>query len=282
MIWWECLFSSLELSGDDAAFLLTTCGAEGCVVREEPALAASVTAYFHTSKEALLSSIDAIQARYPLKCLSFNEVENVNWVQKSTAFSPLTIGKLIITPLESESSPHPPSSSNLYIIPGLGFGTGHHETTKMLLGIMQDASLIKRPPKTALDVGTGSGILAIAAAKLWQAETAAIDNDEDALKNAAENSALNNINANLLRFIAGEINSVDGVFDLIFANLYAELLATIEAEIAERLAAQGILLLSGILFEKLQMVIDSFSNMSWSNVSSFQDGQWCSIVLTRN
>ena len=121
---------------------------------------------------------------------SINEVEEKNWTQSCLALlEPLTVGDLTVTPLAEavEKPSENPKSKTLYIIPGLGFGTGHHETTKTILSFLQlptIATAVAASTDPIFDIGTGSGILSIATAMLYHKQIIATDIDEAALANA--------------------------------------------------------------------------------------------------
>jgi len=130
------------------------------------------------------------------------------------------------------------------IRPGMGFGTGEHPTTAGCLELL-DLDLGVRPRASVLDVGTGSGILALAAARLGAGSVVALDIDPDALANARANRALNSLPG--VGLVLGGIEAVRGPFDLVLANLVANLIVDLMPEFARVLAPAGRLILSGLL-----------------------------------
>jgi ribosomal protein L11 methyltransferase len=190
-----------------------------------------------------------------------------NWVQEcADVWQPLLIGALTLNPILSleaaPKTPRPPRE--LRLIPGFGFGTGHHPTTAMILEALQnDASERARDqrgwPKSALDVGTGSGILALGICECFDVHVDAIDNDPLALSNARDNLALNGREKSISLSV-GELASIAGTYDLIVANLYAEVLEMLCEDLAAKLSPGGILILSGIAAHLLERVLLHYQN----------------------
>jgi len=157
----------------------------------------------------------------------------------------------------------------LTIEPGMAFGTGHHETTRLAL-----AALARhlRPGDKVLDLGTGSGILAIAAAKLG-GEALGVDIDETVLPQAEENVRRNGVG---VRFLLGSLEEAlpYGPFDLLVANLFAELHRELAPLYPKALAPGGRLLLTGILAEKATLVKEAMAREGFSHLEEEREGEW--------
>lgn len=211
-----------------------------------------------------------------------SEVEDENWTQKcQDLIVPITAGTLKIQPyMEAPLSPVV-DPHEIAIIPGLGFGTGHHDTTRTLVEELVRDKEGGQAFATALDVGTGSGILAIAAAKLFGSAVEAIDNDPDAINNALENVTINGCNQ-LVNLSTRTLSSFSGPFDLILANIYAEVLVSFVGEF-ERLAKKGtFLFVSGITLEKRDLVAKAFTHSGvWSLRRWVDSNSWCSGSFER-
>ncbi len=154
--------------------------------------------------------------------------------------------------------------------PGLAFGTGDHPTTYACL---EAISLWAKEGASCLDLGCGSGILALAAAKLGM-RTTGVDNDLDAVHASIENAKMNGLS---VRFESTPISELHGAYDVVVANLYAEVLVALAPSIL-RLTA-GRLALAGILADRVSMVHDAFSSLRI--IREKQEGDWISLWYQR-
>ncbi len=162
----------------------------------------------------------------------------------------------------------------LWLDPGMAFGTGHHETTKMILEALEQLDLFG---KTVLDVGAGSGILAIAADLLGAKRTWGVDIDELTLAVAFENAKLNHSRAS---FELGTLDNVHDSCDVLLANLFAELHVQLAADYPKHLNAGGLVLLSGIMTEKLESVKTALSPF-FSDIQVKHDGEWSFVSAVK-
>jgi ribosomal protein L11 methyltransferase len=198
---------------------------------------------------------------------------NESWKKR---FIPIDVGdKLsIIPPWETVRDGRIP----LIIDPGMAFGTGHHETTKTCLMLIERYTSGSRG-ETFLDIGTGTGILAIAASKLGFASVAAVDIDPLAVRASVRNVHLNDSSNVLIK--EGCITAVTGAFDMIAANLMSEVLIAIAPEIASRLNHGGIVLLSGMLLGQENDVLKAMGAAGIRPFEKVIDGRWISLILAR-
>lgn len=158
--------------------------------------------------------------------------------------------------------------------PGMAFGTGDHETTSMCAKLMEEEGC---RGKSVLDVGTGSGILAIAAAALGSSNVLGIDLDPVAVKVASENVRKNHF-TDRIRIIKGDLTEgVDEKFDMAAANLIAEIVCELTAHIKRQLNRGGCYISSGILKEKKEMVIESVEEAGMKVEKVLDDGEWSAI-----
>ena len=163
------------------------------------------------------------------------------------------------------------------IDPGMAFGTGTHATTRGCLRLIEDV-VSKGGIETMLDVGTGSGILAIAAARLGVARTIAIDLDSSALKVAEENIALNKVEAQV-RVAKIKVDIIYVMFHLVVANIIAEELVSLSRHLNDRVLPGGSLILSGIIVEKADMVKGAFKEFSLEK--ELTEGEWVSLLYKK-
>jgi ribosomal protein L11 methyltransferase len=173
----------------------------------------------------------------------------------------------------------PPGMAEIVLDPGMAFGTGTHPTTSLCLAALSDL-LAARPGARVLDVGTGSGLLAIAARKLGAAEVAGNDNDPVAVRVARENAALNGVELDLNeRGVGGQ----RGPFDLVLANILANTLVDLAPALAAQLAPGGVVLLSGILTPQEEEVRAAYLAAGLAPLpgGDRRDGEWSLLAFTR-
>ncbi|OGT97511.1 MAG: ribosomal protein L11 methyltransferase [Geobacteraceae bacterium GWC2_48_7] len=197
-------------------------------------------------------------------------------------FKPLKVGRrLLIAPTWEEANPGP-DDILLRIDPGMAFGTGGHETTRLCLEllerIMDDLPILTVPD--VLDLGTGSGILAMAAVKLGAGRVLALDIDPDAVEVARENIAVNGLEDSI-ELGTTPLEAVDGKFDVILANILAEELVRLAPDLSRRLTAGGRVILSGILAEKEGLVRKGFKNEQLEYQDTLHDGEWVALLYKK-
>ncbi len=193
-------------------------------------------------------------------------------------FEPLPIGKrILVYPSWEDISKFICRDIQIQIDPGMAFGTGKHSTTILALEMLEKA--IKGGEKV-LDIGTGSGILAIASAKLGAKSVFAIDIDPIAANIAKENSKINGV-ANKVKVICGDLaSSINGKYDVIISNIFTKVLLSMLPDIKSCLNPSGCWILSGILEKEKSEVVSALKKESFniSNIDSHQE--WIGI-LTR-
>ena len=197
-------------------------------------------------------------------------------------FKPLRVGRrLLIVPSWEEAVPGP-DDIVLRLDPGMAFGTGGHETTRLCLEllerIMDEMSTFVTP--SILDLGTGSGILAMAAVRLGAGRVCAVDIDHLAVKVAQENLTINGL-AEYVECSNTTLEKLTGTFDVILANILAEELVRLAPDLSKRLAAGGKLVLSGILAEKEVFVRDGFTGQLLNYIETLRDGEWVALLFQK-
>jgi ribosomal protein L11 methyltransferase len=171
------------------------------------------------------------------------EVPDEDWGEGwKKDFRPIDVGRVRVRPSWIDE-PTPAGKVEVVLDPGMAFGTGSHGTTSLCLAALSDV-LAERPGASVLDVGTGSGLLAIAARKLGAGRVAANDNDPVAVDVARENAARNGATVELT---ALPVERIPGTFDVVVANILANVLVELAPALCAKVAPGGVLLLSGIL-----------------------------------
>ncbi|MET0342008.1 MAG: 50S ribosomal protein L11 methyltransferase [Polyangiales bacterium] len=180
--------------------------------------------------------------------------------------------RLVIRPSWEPYTPAP-HEVVVTVDPGRAFGTGTHESTRLL---MQALDRHVRGGERVLDVGTGTGILAICALKLGATDALCIDVDPDAVEVTRENAAFNEVGA---RIEAGTtpVEDVPGSYPLVLANIQATVLIPLAAPIAARVAAGGLLMLSGILVGQEDDVRAAYP--AFELLESPREGEWIALIL---
>jgi ribosomal protein L11 methyltransferase len=200
--------------------------------------------------------------------VSKEEKENIDWIKMyQDSVQPIDVAQFWVYP-----SWYEPKSDkiNILINPALAFGSGHHATTYSCL---QKISEIVKSEDTLLDVGCGSGILALGAAKKG-AVVELCDTDPLAVDSAKENFELNN--QSFSDIWVGSANKSDKKYDIVVANIIADVLKMIAPELKNRIKSDGILIVSGILDTKENIVTDSFLDLEM--IDRVQKDEWVTIT----
>jgi len=196
-------------------------------------------------------------------------------------FPPLRVGsRLLLRPSWAELPDDPPDIV-LTLDPGRAFGTGTHATTALCLEVIARLADTPAPPRRVLDVGAGSGILAMAAAALGASEVVACEIDPEASQIAAENIAANGLQA-LVAVTTTPIEELSGSFDLILANILAGENIRLAPHFLARLAPGGHLALSGILIEQEAAVTAAFKCLPLSLVTIDRRDEWSCLLYRRH
>ena len=207
--------------------------------------------------------------------VSTEEIDGNLWREKwKENFKPIHIGNIVVVPEWIDYSPKN-GEKTVIIGSNMAFGTGEHETTSMCVEYLQK---YVSKDDTVIDVGCGSGILGIAASKLGAKKVVMTDIDECAITASTENAKLNGVNnaeirlKNLL-----DDNEIKG--DVIVANIMAEVLIFFSEGIKNNLNDNGIIILSGILTDRLNKVINAYKDHGFAFVESKVKGEWAAVVL---
>ena len=269
---------------EDRAALLVEAGAAGVELREEGVVPmpgerrpapgrALLVAWFGARAEA-----ERAAAEVGLDGL-VGEVADQDWGEAwKKDLVPFTVGRVFVRPSWTRAAP-PPGCVEVVLDPGMAFGTGTHPTTALCLRRL--SSLLEaRPGASLLDVGTGSGLLAIAARKLGAGRVAGTDNDPVAVAVAAENAARNGV---ALELSGAAPAGVGGSFDLVVANILANTLLELAPELAARLAPGGTLLLSGLLAGQEGEVREGYRRLGLlpDPAGDAAEGEWRLLSLRR-
>jgi len=192
--------------------------------------------------------------------LLFTEIEDEDWNEKwKSFFQPVKVTKNIVIKPSWRNYWKKENEMVIELDPGMAFGTGTHPSTRLCLQALED--LIEDSPDrenaSLLDVGTGSGILAIAAALLGMKQVVGIDIDVQAVACAKKNAAVNAVAEQML-FESTPLHKLPGLFSTVVANILPQTLIDMKEDLIRHLAPSGYLILSGILVERAQEIIEAF------------------------
>ena len=204
---------------------------------------------------------------------------NKTW---KAGFKPLPITPHLVIKPTWESYQPTPGEKVIEMDPGMAFGTGHHASTKLALEITEALFFDQEaPPKTVLDVGTGTGILAMAAALFGAQEVLAIDNDPEAVVVAEENILRNG----LLPIITAQgiaLEEIPRQFDLVIANIIHDTLIDLAATLAARLAPNGRLILAGILTgPQTDSIRAAYNALGLKHQETRSEGEWSALLFAQ-
>lgn len=202
----------------------------------------------------------------------------MDWVARvREGFRPFSAGSFRIVPAWEGSAPAAAGERVIVVEPGLAFGTGTHESTRLCLAALEERARAG-PLGHVVDVGAGSGILSVAAARLGAASVIAIELDEEALPVARRHAELNHSPIHLVRG-DGARAVRPAAFDVVLANISAPLLAERAEELAGATRGHGALILSGLLVEDLPSVRAAYAAVG--DIDVRVEGEWAALVVHR-
>ncbi|GAB6934270.1 50S ribosomal protein L11 methyltransferase [Calditerricola yamamurae] len=208
------------------------------------------------------------------------EVDEANWSAAwKKYYKPIRVTpRLTIRPVWESYTPEHPEERVIALDPGMAFGTGTHPTTVLCLRALEQAV---RPGDTVIDVGCGSGVLAIAAAKLGAGEVLALDLDPVAVRAARQNVALNKLEDHIT---VRENNLLDGVTvaaDVIVANILAEVIVRLAGDAAAHLKPGGTFIASGIIRSKAPAVREAMESSGLAVVETVSEDDWLAVIAKK-
>jgi len=234
---------------------------------------------FFTSPSERDRAAAALRVEFPDATIESIDVPDENWAARSQAgLRAVRVGSIVVAPpwdvpAGPQNRTRPTDDLVIIIQPSMGFGTGHHATTRLCIDVLQRLNIGAR---TVLDVGTGSGVLAIAASLLGASRSVGIDDDADAITAARENLERNpQAEATLL---VADLRATDvGSADVVIANLTGGLLISAARTLQDLVARGGSLVLSGLMAVEERDVLAAFP--TWTVEHRSEEDEWLCIVL---
>lgn len=282
---WFALEITIARDAEDAiSSMLWEYGTLGIVTAQETTDTVTLQAYFDTKpdlnewREWLIETLVQFEfTQDSLHDLTLKEVPNEDWLKKwKESYLPFNVGeKIYITPSWTRDQDPPTDRVIIQIDPGMAFGTGTHETTRLCMEAIERYWQGGR----LLDVGTGTSILAMTAIKLVpESEVVACDNDPEAIIVAQENIEINRLEGKIQLAVGSARDYRGGNFHMVVANLTADVITPIMGDLVACLAKDGKLVLSGILAIQELHVTTALNFHAQRVVEIVPAGEWIAII----
>ena len=242
-----------------------------------------VGAYFSEKPDDI--SLALLAAVFQAEEFKISELPQIDWVSKvQRSLKPVVAGRFFVYG-SHDSDKVPPDCEPLLIEASMAFGTGHHGTTKGCLLALEQLITDGFKAKNVIDVGCGTAVLAMAAARIFSANVIASDIDSVAHSVAKLNIIANGLDQNIQCFeasgFAHEQIKTKNPFDLIFANILLAPLLAIATDISKYSLSGGYVVLSGILSEQAELVVNKYTGVGFSLSNQIEIGEWVTIIFRK-
>ena len=242
-----------------------------------------VGAYFSEKPDDI--SLALLAAVFQAEEFKISELPQIDWVSKvQRSLKPVVAGRFFVYG-SHDSDKVPPDCEPLLIEASMAFGTGHHGTTKGCLLALEQLIKVGFKAKNVIDVGCGTAVLAMAAARIFSANVIASDIDSVAHSVAKLNIIANGLDQNIQCFeasgFAHEQIKTKNPFDLIFANILLAPLLGLATDISKYSLSGGYVVLSGILSEQAELVVKKYTGVGFSLSKQIEIGEWGTIIFRK-
>ena len=242
-----------------------------------------VGAYFSEKPDDI--SLALLAAVFQAEEFKISELPQIDWVSKvQRSLKPVVAGRFFVYG-SHDSDKVPPDCEPLLIEASMAFGTGHHGTTKGCLLALEQLIKVGFKAKNVIDVGCGTAVLAMAAARIFSANVIASDIDSVAHSVAKMNIIANGLDQNIQCFeasgFAHEQIKTKNPFDLIFANILLAPLLGLATDISKYSLSGGYVVLSGILSEQAELVVKKYTDVGFSLSKQIEIGEWVTIIFRK-
>ena len=242
-----------------------------------------VGAYFSEKPDDI--SLALLAAVFQAEEFKISELPQIDWVSKvQRSLKPVVAGRFFVYG-SHDSDKVPPDCEPLLIEASMAFGTGHHGTTKGCLLALEQLIKVGFKAKNVIDVGCGTAVLAMAAARIFSANVIASDIDSVAHSVAKMNILANGLDRNIQCFeasgFAHEQIKTKNPFDLIFANILLAPLLGLATDISKYSLSGGYVVLSGILSEQAELVVNKYTGVGFSLSNQIEIGEWVTIIFRK-
>ena len=234
------------------------------------------------NSEVINSQLEKLKSENLLREFKVEEsvLEEKNWNEEwEKSLNVIQVSDRLVIKPSSKSYEKKNDEIIITIDPKMSFGTGEHQTTKLVARLLEK---YVTNGMRILDAGTGTGILAIAAVKLGATGAIAFDNDEWCYENAKENTAINDVSEEIDIRI-GEIDIVpEKNFDMILANIQKNILLKLSGEFSGRIKEKGIILLSGLLIDDEDEILSEYASKGFTHLETIKLDDWIALSLVKS
>ncbi|MCE5201034.1 MAG: 50S ribosomal protein L11 methyltransferase [Synergistaceae bacterium] len=278
--WWYITISD-ETGQEDVLFSLADIsGSIGTELQELPSGGARLRAYYRSSEELSYWKkrlLDAMKEWPSIKVEDFGKIENQPWnVAAEEAFPPLPVGKGLVVLAPWHKGREPQGRMPLYINPGSAFGTGYHESTQIVLELLEQ---YLKPGMTTADIGTGSGILTICALKMGAAKAYARDIDPAVIEEARKNFELNGLDLHRVDLCTEDLlKDFRHKVDILTANILLDPLISMVAHVPAVIGKDGVAIFSGMLLAERDVFMKALGESGMKPVEELVKGDWWGVA----
>ncbi len=236
--------------------------------------------FYLSEEEDIQQILEEIQGRFPTQIFTHKVSDDEDWAHNWKKFyKPFSVGqRMVVKPVwENLDQWHEFKHAEIVIDidPGMAFGSGTHETTSLCMKAIEKYT---HQGDTFVDVGCGSGILGIAAAKLGAGQGFLVDIDENACKIARENIKTNQVQNQLVVIQGNLVETISETVDFVVTNIFAEVIVVVAPSVHQILKESGYFIASGILVEKESVVRDALEKNGFEIIECRRDGEWSAFV----
>ena len=278
--WWYITVSADDGQEEILFSIADISGSIGTELQELPSGGIKLRAYYRSSEDLHVWKarlLDAMKSWINIKIDDFGKIENQPWnVASEEAFPPLPVGKTMVVLAPWHKGTEPEGLIPLYINPGSAFGTGYHESTQIVLELMEE---FVKPGMTTADIGTGSGILTICAVKLGAEKAYARDIDPAVIEEVNRNYELNGLNPAKIDLATGDLlNGFKHKVNILTANILLDPLTTMLDQVPKVIGREGMAIFSGMLITEREIFIPALEKAGMKVVRELEKGDWWGVA----
>ena len=278
--WWYITISANTGEDDTLFSLADITGSIGTELQELPTGGARLRMYYRSNEDLSFwkkSLLEAMKEWSSVCIEDFGKIENQPWnVAAEEAFPPLPVGKGLVVLAPWHRGTEPKDRMPLYINPGSAFGTGYHESTQIVLELLEE---FIRPGMTTVDIGTGSGILTICSLKMGAEKAYARDIDPTVIEEVRKNFELNDLDLGKIDLRTGDLLKDFGhTADILTANILIDPLSSMVADVPAVIGSKGLGIFSGMLEKERSIFLEALSAAKMVVVKELVKGEWWGVA----